>query len=104
MSKFEGWIDELLEKVIEDEYGYERGEFDVFPELWRPYFHQKLTPQQAFRRALDAAAEGRNERDRAREEGGRSRRIRPTATRRKVCPAHAQMTAQQKRSSKWNGY
>lgn len=51
---FDAWIDELTEDVIEGEYGYEPGEFTVYPALWRPMWAEGLTPEQAFRRALDA--------------------------------------------------
>ena len=58
---FDDWIRELDEDVIQGQYGYERGEFDVFPELWRPLYEKGLTPAQAFRRALDAFAEERRQ-------------------------------------------
>ena len=64
LKSFESWITDLREKVIEDEYGYEPGEFTVYPEQWRPLFDEGLTPEQAFRRALDAFAEEREERER----------------------------------------
>ena len=54
LEAFDAWIEELTEGVIEGEYGYEPGEFAVYPELWRPLFAEGLTPTQAFRRALDA--------------------------------------------------
>lgn len=57
--KFQRWIDILREDVIETEYGYEPGEFTVYPDLWRPLFKEGLTPQQAFKRALDGFAEQR---------------------------------------------
>ena len=57
---FDEWIDELREDVVQDEYGYERGEFTVYPDEWRPAFEEGLTPSQAFRRALDAFAEARD--------------------------------------------
>lgn len=58
---FDAWIRELEEDVIEGEYGFERGEFTVFPEHWRPMFRKGLTPQQAYRRALDAFAKKRSD-------------------------------------------
>jgi hypothetical protein len=63
-NAFEAWIRTLDEDVIQGEFGYERGEYDVFPELWRPLYDEGLTPMQAWQRALDASAEARAERDR----------------------------------------
>lgn len=57
-TPFDRWIETLDEDVIQGEYGYEDGEFNITPSLWRPLFDQGLTPQQAFRRALDAHGEG----------------------------------------------
>lgn len=65
-AKFDAWIRELDEDVIQSEYGYEDGEFAVYPECWRPMFLGGLTPQQAFRRALDAHADAQREREDAR--------------------------------------
>lgn len=67
-AKFDRWIDELREKVVEGEYGYEPGEFTVYPAHWRAPYKEGLTPSQAFKRALDAAAEARAERDREKAE------------------------------------
>ena len=53
-KQFDRWIQELDEDVIQSEYGYEAGEFNVFPDHWYPLYVEGLTPQQAFRRALDA--------------------------------------------------
>ncbi|MDR3533982.1 MAG: hypothetical protein P4L90_25880 [Rhodopila sp.] len=61
---FSAWIDVLREDVIEDEFGYERGEFTVYPSEWQPLFDEGLTPRQAWQRALDAFAAERAERDR----------------------------------------
>lgn len=56
---FEKWIDELDENMAQGNYGYECGEFTVFPDHRRQMFDEGLTPQQAFQRALDVfAAEG----------------------------------------------
>lgn len=52
-TTFDNWIRELDEQVIQGEYGYERGEFDVFPENWRQLFDRAMTPQEAFRHALN---------------------------------------------------
>ena len=51
--KFDAWIATLKEDVIQEEYGYEPGEFDVFPSLWHGLYKEGLTPSQAFERALD---------------------------------------------------
>jgi hypothetical protein len=51
---FDAWIDTLNVDVVQEEYGYEPGEFTVFRELWRDLYDQGLTPSQAFRRALNA--------------------------------------------------
>ncbi len=63
---FQTWLDELEEGVIQADYGYEPGEFTVYPEHWRPMFKEGLTPAAAFKRALDAFAEGRRQDDEAR--------------------------------------
>lgn len=60
---FRAWLEELEEDVIQDEYGYEPGEFTVIPEDWYPLFCEALTPQQAWQRALDAFADARREED-----------------------------------------
>jgi hypothetical protein len=52
-AEFEAWIDTLREDVIQEEYGYEPGEFDVFPGMWKPLFLEGLEPSEAFKRALD---------------------------------------------------
>ena len=62
---FDAWITELDEDVIQRDYGYERGEFSIYPALWRPMFRKGLTPQQAFKRTLDAFSEARREDDAA---------------------------------------
>lgn len=66
--KFREWIRVLDEDVIQEEYGYERGEFTVYAEAWHPMYLEGLTPAAAFKRALDAAAEARHERERQRKE------------------------------------
>lgn len=49
--------------MIQGEYGYEAGEFTVYPEHWRPLFKEGLTPAQAFARALSAADTARHAKD-----------------------------------------
>ena len=58
-EKFREWIRALDEDVIQAEYGYERGEFNVTPALWHPLYAEGLTPASAFKRALDAHASER---------------------------------------------
>lgn len=58
---FDKWIEALEEDVIQGDYGFEPGEFTVYRNHWRPMFKRGLTPQQAFRRALDMNACGRVE-------------------------------------------
>lgn len=53
-QRFDAWIRELDENVIQGEYGYEEGEFDVYPEHWKPLWREGLSPRQAFMLALDA--------------------------------------------------
>lgn len=53
--RFECWIATLERDVIQGEYGYEEGEFTVYPSLWRPLFKEGLTPAEAFKRALSQA-------------------------------------------------
>lgn len=65
-QKFDAWISDLDENVIQGEYGYEDGEFTIYPESWKPLWREGLSPGQAFKRALDAFADGRREDDNAR--------------------------------------
>lgn len=53
-DKFRAWIRELRDEVIQGEYGYEEGEFSVFPDHWHPLYVEGLTPLDAFKRALAA--------------------------------------------------
>ena len=57
--KLDRWIEVLREDVIQGEFGYEPGEFTVYPDLWRPLFKEGLTPGEAWQRALDGFAEQR---------------------------------------------
>lgn len=63
LTPFRSWIEELEVDVIQSEFGFEPGEFTVYREHWRPAWREGLTPLAAFRRALDASAEARRERD-----------------------------------------
>lgn len=65
--KFEAWITELDEDVIQDEFGYEPGEFTVYASHWRELYDEGLTPRQAWQRALDGHRNARREEDAARE-------------------------------------
>jgi hypothetical protein len=58
-ARFERWIQTLEEDVIQQDFGYEPGEFTVYPTLWRRFYDEGLTPPQAWQRALDAHANGR---------------------------------------------
>lgn len=64
---FDAWIVTLEEDVVEGEYGYEPGEFTVYPGHWRPMWVEGLTPSQAFKRACEAATIARREDDEARQ-------------------------------------
>lgn len=67
-DKFRAWIHALDEDVIQAEYGYEPGEFTIFAEHWYEHYRQGLTPQQSFKRALDAFAEDRRQREQERKD------------------------------------
>lgn len=67
-EKFRAWIQVLDEDVIQGEYGYEPGEFAIFAEHWHEHYTQGLTPQQSFKRVLDAFAEDRRQREQARKD------------------------------------
>lgn len=67
-QRFDEWIRKLDEDVIQGEYGYERGEFTVYPSLWRQLFNEGLTPGQAWRRALQAFGEQHQKDERAKQE------------------------------------
>ena len=59
-EKFQEWMRQLDEDVIQAEYGYESGEFIVMPTLWHPFYAEGLTPAAAFKRALDACVANRS--------------------------------------------
>ena len=63
IARFAEWLHVLEEDVICGEFGYEEGEFTVHPDLWHSSFDHGLSPQQAFRRALDMHACGRVEKE-----------------------------------------
>lgn len=60
-KKFDAWLDELEHKVIQDEFGYEPGEFTVYSTHWRPLYNEGLTPREAWQRALDGFANERRD-------------------------------------------
>jgi hypothetical protein len=62
-QRFEEWLRELDEDVIQGEYGYEPGEFTVYPDLWMPAFKAGQTPREAFDGALEAYDDDRKARD-----------------------------------------
>lgn len=53
-TSFDAWVDELKEKVVQEEYGYEEGEFTVYPNHWRQMYDRGMPPSAAFKRALAA--------------------------------------------------
>lgn len=53
-AKFDRWVEQLTVDVIEGEFGYEPGEFNVTPSNWYPLYKEGLTPLEAFKRALAA--------------------------------------------------
>jgi hypothetical protein len=60
-AKFDRWIEELRKNVVEGEYGYEPGEFEVYPSEWRALYKEGLSPSQAFRRVLNSFAGARRQ-------------------------------------------
>ena len=60
---FARWIEDLEYEVIQREFGYEDGEFTVYPDHWRAQWKRGDTPLQAFQSALDAYAEARREKE-----------------------------------------
>lgn len=62
-ERYGEWIAALEEDVIQGEFGYEPGEFTVYPELWQSLFDEGMTPRQAWQRALDAFAQKRRDDD-----------------------------------------
>jgi hypothetical protein len=66
-ERFDDWLRALEEDVIQDGFGYEPGEFTVYPDHWRPMFDEGLTPTDAWTRALDAYSALRREREDAKQ-------------------------------------
>lgn len=62
-KRYAEWLDTLREKVIEEEFGYEPGEFTVYAESWSSLYAEGLSPRDAWQRALDGAAERRRQDD-----------------------------------------
>jgi len=58
-GSFEAWLQTFEEDVVQTEYGYEPGEFTVYPDDWRQAWEDGLTPSAAFRRACEALTEAR---------------------------------------------
>lgn len=67
-EKFDAWLRDLEEDVIQIGHGYEPGEFIVYPDQWKPLYLEGLTPNEAFERALNAFADAREEDRKARME------------------------------------
>lgn len=59
------WLRDLEERVIQGEHGYEPGEFGVYPESWAQMYEDGLTPDAAWRRAMEAHAQARRDEDAA---------------------------------------
>lgn len=79
-ADFDAWIEDLDETVIQGEYGYEDGEFTVYPEHWKPMWREGLTPRAAFVRALDAHGAARRDEEAARLENWRRIQVADAAT------------------------
>lgn len=58
---FDEWITALVEDVIQGEFGYEPGEFALYPVLWRTLFDEGLRPGEAWQKALNVSANARVE-------------------------------------------
>ena len=52
--RYEEWLHSLDEDVIQADFGYEPGEFTVYPAAWESLFREGLSPAEAWQRALDA--------------------------------------------------
>ncbi len=63
---YRSWLDQLDQDVIQNEYGYEPGEFTVYADHWVALYEEGLTPAAAFKRALDGFAQQRREDEAAR--------------------------------------
>jgi len=59
------WLRDLEERVIQEVHGYEPGEFSVYPESWAQMYEDGLTPDAAWRRAMEAHAQARRDEDAA---------------------------------------
>ena len=62
---YRAWLDTLEHDVIEDEFGYEPGEFTIYTTHWATFYEEGITPRQAWQRALDGFANKRREDDAA---------------------------------------
>lgn len=58
-DEYRDWLRELEDEIIVGEFGYEPGEFTVYPEAWAGLFAEGLAPRAAWQRALDAHREAR---------------------------------------------
>lgn len=66
-DNFREWLRELEEDVVQDEFGYEPGEFTVYWSHWQTLYDEGLSPREAWQRALDGFAAARREERAARE-------------------------------------
>lgn len=64
-NAYREWLIELETSVIQEEFGYEPGEFTVYTTHWAPLYEEGLTPRQAWQRALDGFAAQRRANDEA---------------------------------------
>lgn len=58
-ERYREWLRILEEDVIVDEYGYEPGEFTVYPALWKQSYDDGLSPSEAWESALDSYGQSR---------------------------------------------
>lgn len=63
---YQEWLHTLEEDIIQDEFGYEPGEFTVYTTHWSDLYEEGLTPREAWQRALDGFAAKRREDEAAR--------------------------------------
>jgi len=66
-NAYREWIIDLETNVIQEEFGYEPGEFTVYMTHWATLYEEGLTPRQAWQRALDGFAQKRRDDEAARQ-------------------------------------
>lgn len=60
-EQYRKWLDVLEHEVIEDEFGYEPGEFTVYSGAWEELYKEGLSPREAWQRALDGHRNARKD-------------------------------------------